>query len=154
MKVKVAKQKSAELLVNLKLFHEYNISDSECQNYRNTRVQEVSRDLFAVSQEFHLLHCVSADLKMNRSIDLEFKRKFGHLQDLKLQRPKKTKVVYFRLGSQYIINLVTKDKFWQKPTLEEMYESIRNLRLFVRNSKHFREMYTSLPFNVILQIFR
>ncbi|KAL4122764.1 hypothetical protein QTP88_015039 [Uroleucon formosanum] len=40
------------------------------------------------------------------------------------------RVAYFQLGSRYIINLVTKDKCWQKPTLEDMYISLRNLRLF------------------------
>lgn len=133
MEVKVVHTRSqrqlAGSLMNLKLFHEY-ISDSECQNYRNARVQEVTGDLFTVSEEFHLLHCVSADLKLNQGIALEFRRKFGHLQHLKLQRPKKTEVAYFQLGTRYIINLVTKDKFWQKPTLEDMYNSLRNLRLF------------------------
>ncbi|KAL4104594.1 hypothetical protein QTP88_019888 [Uroleucon formosanum] len=133
MEVKVVQTRSqqhlAGSLINLKLFHKY-ISDSECQNYRNARVQEVTGDLFTVSEEFHLLHYVSADLKLNRGIALEFRRKFGHLQNLKLLRPKKTEVAYFQLGSRYIINLVTKDKFWQKPTLEDMYISLRNLRLF------------------------
>ncbi|KAF0706932.1 Retrovirus-related Pol polyprotein from transposon 412, partial [Aphis craccivora] len=91
-------------LKDLKLFHDY-ISDSECQNYRNASVQEVTGDLFTVSEEFHLLHRVSADLKLNR-------------------------VAYFQLGTRYIINLITKDKFWQKPTLEDMYNSLQNLRLF------------------------
>ncbi|KAL4154336.1 hypothetical protein QTP88_000215 [Uroleucon formosanum] len=111
MEVKVvqtrSQQHSAGSLINLKLFHEY-ISDSECQNYRNARVQEVTGDLFTVLEEFHLLHCVSADLKLNQGIALEFRRKFGHLQNLKLQRPKKTEVAYFQLGLRYIINLTQK----------------------------------------------
>ncbi|KAL4126032.1 hypothetical protein QTP88_010264 [Uroleucon formosanum] len=82
------------------------------------------------SDEFHLLHCVSANLKLNRGIALEFRRRFGLLHNLKLQYLKKTEVAYFQLGSRYIINPVTKNTFLQKPTLEEMYISLRNLRLF------------------------
>ena len=87
-----SQQRSA--LPTVKHYHEY-ISNSECQNYLNSRVQEVTGDLFAISEEFHLLHSVSANIKLNHGIALEFQRKFRHLQHLKLQRPKKTEVAYF-----------------------------------------------------------
>ncbi|CAI6356235.1 unnamed protein product [Macrosiphum euphorbiae] len=127
MEVKVvhtrSQQQSAGSIINLRLFHEY-ISDSECQNYRNARVKEVTGNLFAVSEEFYSLHCVSADLKLNRGIALEFQT----LTEFKTSTSKENRSSILSIG--IIINLEAKDTFSQEPTLEDMYISLRNIRHF------------------------
>lgn len=112
-----------------KPYSEY-MSDLTLRNSRSKNVQEVAGNIFDESEDYHLVHCVSADLKLSQGIALEFRRRFGHLQELKLQRPKKTEVAYFKIGSRYILNLVTKEKCEQKPTMEDMYKSLLNLKMF------------------------
>lgn len=113
----------------LKSFEEY-MEDPVSQNVKNANVHEVSGDIFETPEEFHLVHCVSGDLKLSRGIALEFRRRYGHIEKLKQQHPKKTEIAYFKFGSRYILNLVTKEKCWQKPTLQDIYESLLNLRRF------------------------
>lgn len=100
------------------------MEDSANQNVKNSNVHEVFGDIFETPEEFHLVHCVSGDLKLSRGIALEFRRRYGHIEKLKQQHPKKTEVAYFKLGSRYILNLVTKETFWKKPTLQDIYESL------------------------------
>ncbi|KAL4152685.1 hypothetical protein QTP88_000518 [Uroleucon formosanum] len=106
------------------------MEDPASQNVKNSNVHEAFGDIFETPEEFHLVHCVSGDLKLSRGIALEFRRRYGHIEKLKQQHPKKTEVAYFKLGSRYILNLVTKEKCWQKPTLQDIYESLLNLRRF------------------------
>lgn len=115
--------------ITLESFEEY-MEDPASQNVKNSNVHEVSGDIFETPEEFHLVHCVSGDLKLSRGIALEFRRRYGHIEKLKQQHPKKTEIAYFKLGSRYILNLVTKEKCWQKPTLQDIYESLLNLRRF------------------------
>ncbi|KAL4083034.1 hypothetical protein QTP88_028364 [Uroleucon formosanum] len=115
--------------ITLKSFEEY-MEDPASQNVKNSNVHKAFGDIFETPEEFHLVHCVSGDLKLSRGIALEFRRRYGHIEKLKQQHPKKTEVAYFKLGSRYILNLVTKEKCWQKPTLQDIYESLLNLRRF------------------------
>lgn len=49
-------------------------------------VIEVTGDLFETESNIPLAHCVSADLKMDKGIALEFRRKFGKLAELQKQK--------------------------------------------------------------------
>ncbi|KAL4083792.1 hypothetical protein QTP88_029108 [Uroleucon formosanum] len=115
--------------ITLKSFEEY-VEDPASQNVKNSNVHGAFGDIFETPEEFHLVHCVSGDLKLSRRIALEFRRRYGHIEKLKQQHPKKTEVAYFKLGSRYILNLVTKEKCWQKPIFQDIYESLFNLRRF------------------------
>uniref|UniRef100_A0A2S2QRJ0 RNA-directed DNA polymerase n=1 Tax=Sipha flava TaxID=143950 RepID=A0A2S2QRJ0_9HEMI len=95
----------------------------------NSEVDDVTGDLFEASDEFHLAHCISADIKLSQGIALEFRRRYGHLQELKLQRPKKIDVIYYKVSTRYILHLVTKEKHWQKPSYKDMYDTLIKLRL-------------------------
>lgn len=54
-------------------------------------------DIFETPKIFHLVHFVSGDLKLSRGIALEFWRKFGYIEKLKQQHPKKIEVAYYKL---------------------------------------------------------
>jgi len=92
------------------------MADQTNQQYQTTEVVDVTGNILDAPEDFNLAHCVSADLKLNKGVALEFRRIYGHLPELGLQNPSKTKIVYFQIGSRYILNLVTKEKLWQKPT--------------------------------------
>jgi len=128
------RSKRIEPLESIKSFDEY-MADQINKHCPNTDVKEVTGNIFDAPENFNLAHCVSADLKLNKGLALEFRRKYGHIRELKLQNPSKTKILYLQVGSRYILNLVTKEKFWQKPTYEDIYKTLINLKQFCREHK-------------------
>jgi hypothetical protein len=107
-------------------YHEYR-EQITSQTVINHKVKEEAGDLFDAPQKYSLAHCVSRDLKLSQGIALLFRRKFGNIEILRSQNPKMHDVLYVRQEDRYIIYLVTKAKYWQKPNLEDMYKTLNNL---------------------------
>lgn len=92
-------------------------------------IKEVKKDLFTVSKDYALAHCISADFALGAGIAKEFDKRFNARQKLFnvspaswIPRWDETKE-RFR-GSSIILfsdytffNLVTKRDYWDKPTL-------------------------------------
>ena len=81
-------------------------------------------DLFACDPAFSLAHCVSADLRMGRGIAVEFKKRFGRLDELARQEPRIGDALTLRRYdpdddvsdvSSWIYYLVTKNVCYHKP---------------------------------------
>ncbi|KAJ8981169.1 hypothetical protein NQ317_017261 [Molorchus minor] len=83
-----------------------------------------------VPAEFALAHCVAQDLQMTRGIAAAFKEKFGNVDELRRQRPEVGDVL--QLGgdetSRRVFYLVTKHLSRDKPTYENVWESLISLR--------------------------
>ena len=80
-------------------------------------------------------HCISGDLKMGAGIAVQFDREYHIKEKLKqywdMSCPMKAPAC-FRVGMIY--NLVTKDHFYDKPTLESMSSAIYDWRhLLIQN---------------------
>ena len=77
---------------------------------------EQGGDLFACDPASSLAHCVSVDLRMNRGIAVEFKKRFGRLDLLSLQEPRIGDALTLRRGDgSWIYYLVTKNVCYHKP---------------------------------------
>lgn len=80
--------------------------------------REEVRDLFSVSDDYYLAHCISADFGMGKGIVVEFNKRFDMKQKLQSKYP--------HFINQYtggncllegrVFNLVTKPNYWSKPT--------------------------------------
>lgn len=84
--------------------------------------REEQRDLFTVPTDYILVHCISADLAMGAGIAKEFAKRGVKTQ---LQRNYQNIevgdcLVSDTTGWRAELNLVTKEKYWQKPTYETM----------------------------------
>jgi hypothetical protein len=92
-------------------------------------IKEVKKDLFTVSDDYALVHCISADFKLGAGIAKKFDELFDVRQKLFnvfpeswIPRWDKTQE-RFRGGSIILFsdytffNLVTKRNYWDKPTL-------------------------------------
>lgn len=86
-------------------------------------LREVKGDLF--SSEDSLAHCVSSCLEMGKGIAVEFKKRFGRVEELKKQN---SIVPYLQVGDRYIFYLVTKEKYYGKPTYDTLYSSLLELK--------------------------
>lgn len=86
---------------------------------------EEQRDLFKVSADYALAHCVAEDLRMLRGIPVVFKQKFGKVEELQQQCPeigKALKIVDNQSDErQQIFYLVTKHLSHQKPTYRALW---------------------------------
>lgn len=85
-------------------------------------IREEQRDLFTVPTGYILVHCISADLAMGAGIAKEFAKRGVKAQ---LQRGYQDIevgdcLVSNTTGWRAELNLVTKEKYWQKPTYETM----------------------------------
>lgn len=85
-------------------------------------------DLFTCSEDESLAHCVSADLRMGKGIAVSFKNKFGGIPELKEQNQKTGGCAVLKRDSRYIYYLVTKDKYFLKPTYKTLQQSLETMK--------------------------
>ena len=57
----------------------------------SSKFSMVRGDLFSCPGTASLAHCVSADMRMGKGIAVEFKKRYGHVEELKEQSKNKTK---------------------------------------------------------------
>lgn len=113
-------------IVEYKAFLEKNSTE----DIFNFNFKEIECDLFDdfFNNTYHLVHCVSEDLTMNKGIALKFKQKYGKINKLKTQ--KKGDILFLKFKNQYIIYLITKTKYHEKPTYEMLFEILKKLKEF------------------------
>lgn len=84
---------------------------------------EEKRDLFSVPEDYFFVHCVSADFALGKGIALEFKKRFDMKKKLKTCGQSGKCILIDR-----VFNLVTKETFRRKPTMESMTECLQELK--------------------------
>lgn len=104
---------------------------------------EENGDLFSVHDKYALAHCISLDCAMGAGIAKDFDSRFPDMKlDLlhtiesnNLTHPFTIAYIYDDLN---IFNLITKQKYWNKPTYETITECIKQLVWFCkeRNIKY------------------
>jgi O-acetyl-ADP-ribose deacetylase (regulator of RNase III) len=92
-------------------------------------VREIRGDLFtAPSPTSSLAHCVSADMAMGKGIAVHFKKKFGRVDELKAQKvPVGRCAVLANINGSYVFYLITKERYFQKPTMRSMRSALEHL---------------------------
>ena len=105
------------------------------------KIIEIKKDLFKekIKKNDVLVHCVSADFKMGAGIAKEFKKNFSIFENQKEKiineySKNKNGVLILKNNIFFIANLVTKDKYWQKPTYESLEFSILNMKKILENN--------------------
>lgn len=85
-------------------------------------------DLFEVGPEWSLCHCVSKDLVMGAGIAVEFKKRFGGVEELRRQKIEVGGVGVLEKKGRHIYYLVTKNKHGGKPSMETLAASLQAMR--------------------------
>lgn len=91
---------------------------------------EIKGDLFSVSEEYYLAHCISADFGMGKGIAVEFNKRFDMKKKLTKKYVSFIKTWDSKLPKGYciledrVLNLITKRNYWNKPTYESVEESL------------------------------
>lgn len=105
--------------------------------------KEIQGDLFTADKDAILVHCISQDCKMGAGIAKRFTEMGVKNQLLEYHVNDKTwngtGYVFLTTSEQYpwqIANLITKDKYYNKPTYDTLYEALCDLRTMYDWLKH------------------
>jgi O-acetyl-ADP-ribose deacetylase (regulator of RNase III) len=104
------------------------------------RIREVTGNLFS-SREC-LAHCVSSDFHMGAGIAVQFKSRFGGVSELLDQRCSVGQVAYLFRGGRIIFYLVTKARYFHRPTLAALRSCLCEL---ARLCRELRVACLSIP---------
>lgn len=87
-------------------------------------------DLFTVSEDHYLAHCISSDFAMSGGIAVPFDRKFSlkrQFNQIKKKNPSQLNhPTCILLGR--IFNLITKKNVWDKPTYDTMTTALKKMK--------------------------
>lgn len=94
-------------------------------------LNEKKGNLFELdNKKYFFAHCISSDFALGAGIAVEFEKRFNLKKDLK----KYTSGKYPELITiNHVFNLVTKDKYWHKPTYESITICIQYMRDMCKN---------------------
>ena len=89
--------------------------------------KEELKDLFSVPNNYYLAHCISSDYALGAGIAVEFNKRFNMRK--KLQEKHHSKWEYGEcVLIERILNLITKEKYWHKPTYKSITEALTNMK--------------------------
>lgn len=92
---------------------------------------EITEDLFNMHDSHILVHCVSADFALGKGIAVEFDRRFGTKRRLQIDWPDyvnefhRDKIEGDCIWTSHVFNLVTKERYFHKPTYQSMEAALR-----------------------------
>lgn len=92
------------------------------------KFSEIKKDIFTVDQSYYIAHCISSDCAMGAGIAASIESRF-HVRETLLQYPIETRKHPVCIRVKRIINLITKAKYYDKPT----YESVEKALIFMRD---------------------
>ena len=91
------------------------------------KYSEITQDLFTVDESYYLAHCISSDCAMGAGIATEFQRRFK-LREKLLRYDENTRKHPTALIEGKVFNLITKKRYWNKPTLESLHKSLEVMK--------------------------
>jgi len=100
--------------------------------------REIIGDLFTAPANSILVHCISADFALGAGIAKEFAKRGTREELLKKYSQNHWEGHGYALstkieGFKGIYNLVTKEKYWHKPTYKTLEEALREVRKRISN---------------------
>lgn len=79
-------------------------------------------------------HCVSSDHALGAGIALQFRRLYGRVEELKKMKKTVGEVSFIKLSNgEYIFNLITKVRYWQKPSYRSLRRCLEELASLCEN---------------------
>lgn len=96
--------------------------------------KEEIRDLFSVSDDYYLAHCISADFGMGKGIVVEFNKRFDMKRKLQGKYPDyvnkwhRSKCLGDCILEDRVLNLITKERYFHKPTYETMRVALSEMQ--------------------------
>jgi len=96
-------------------------------------LKEEKRNLFTVDDKYYLVHCISSDCAMGAGIAVQFQKKFN-LRGKLLRYDECIRKHPTCILEGRIFNLITKEKYWHKPTYNSLYSSLNIMKTIAENN--------------------
>ncbi|XP_051781543.1 ADP-ribose glycohydrolase OARD1 isoform X2 [Erpetoichthys calabaricus] len=101
---------------------------------RDFHLKHVKGDLFSCPPTDALAHCISEDCRMGAGIAVIFKKKFGGVQELLMQKKTTGDCAVLKRDGRFVYYLITKMKVFHKPTYSSLKSSLEAMKMhIVRN---------------------
>lgn len=105
-------------------------------------IREEQRDLFTLPHGYWFAHCISADFALGAGIAKQFEEKYNMRHMLRMQYGDKDVQVRWDwlsfgptcLPCSNVLNLVTKEKCFYKPTLKDLRTALEDMKLVCKES--------------------
>lgn len=106
--------------------------------------KEEKRNLFSVDDSYYIAHCISADFALGAGITKEIDRRFNIREELKKEnsdfyeewmRYSNLHCIMSCIVIGRVINLVTKGRYYEKPTYNSLCDALVLMRIKCRRSK-------------------
>lgn len=94
-------------------------------------LKEENRDLFGVSEKYHLAHCISSDCAMGAGIAVQFNERFNLREKLLAKYDSNQRSFPTCILEGRVLNLITKERYWHKPTYGTLVTSLNKMREIV-----------------------
>jgi len=105
------------------------VKPGEIRTLSGFTLREVRGDLFSAPIKEALCHCISRDYKLGKGIAKLFRDKFGRIDELKESDARVGGLAVLKDGKRYIYNLVTKEKYSDKPSYESLRKSLEEMKV-------------------------
>lgn len=96
------------------------------------KIQEMNGDLFTAPADFCLVHCISGDYALGKGIAVTFADRYEMREKLHRQYPIPEGQKFANVGKALFIdnvfNLVTKQRYYHKPTYDDLYDTLVDMR--------------------------
>lgn len=105
--------------------------------------KEEHRDLFSVSNDYYLAHCISADFAMGKGIAVEFNKRFNMKNVLTNKYPDYFSFFVNKFSEEYdgdcilegrVLNLITKKRYYNKPSYKTLECALAWMKIIVREN--------------------
>lgn len=96
--------------------------------------KEELKDLFVVSDDYYLAHCISADFGMGKGIVVEFNKRFDMKRKLQTKYPDYINEWHSKkydgdcILEDRVLNLITKERYFYKPTYKSLATALMRCR--------------------------
>ena len=91
-------------------------------------IKEEVRDLFTVPQGFYLVHCISGDFALGAGIAKQFVKVYNMKEKLESRWDFIDKDENKTIIIDNVFNLITKRKYFQKPTYDSLREALEDMK--------------------------
>lgn len=97
-------------------------------------LNEKKGNLFELDDKYALVHCISLDCEMGKGIAVEFDKRFRGMKSFLKTRISSYDIQYpktipcFSSKKLRVFNLITKEKYWHKPTYYTITECIKEMK--------------------------
>ncbi|KAL4153562.1 hypothetical protein QTP88_001395 [Uroleucon formosanum] len=112
-------------------YQQFLLLSNNSEHFNHTsRYEEITGDLFSDQSSDAIAHCVSECLTMNRGIALQFRKKFNNIDNLISQKKRVREIAAIKTEKQWVLYLITKNHYYEKPTYVNIFVTLQNLRTF------------------------